>query len=164
MNIYEIPEAYENAYMSAVDECTGEVDDAKLNEAIAAVEGEVDEKLRHLGEWLKDLEASAQDIGDELRILRARKDAKERKADTIRRYIAYALKASGRRKFETGSVAMRFRAAKRTEIIDANLIPPQYRRTKITVEPDKTAIAKAIDGGEDVPGAVRVSYDSLTVS
>jgi hypothetical protein len=163
MNIYEIPEAYENAYLAATDEETGEVDEGKLGELLAAVEGEIDEKLQRLGEWYKDLVAEEDAIDAEIKSLRARKEAKAAKADRVKRYISYALGLAGRRKFEAATVALSFRTAKRTDIIDATKIPPEFMRTKITKEPDKTLIAKCIDGGEDVPGAVRVSYDSLTV-
>ena len=36
---------------------------------------------------------------------------------------------------------------------DVNMLPEQYRRVKVTVEPDKTAIKAAIKSGESVPGA-----------
>ena len=163
MNIYEIPEAYENAYIAATDEETGEVDEGKLGALLADIEGEVDEKLQRLGEWYKDLTAEEEAIDAEIKALRARRDAKAAKADRVKRYISYAMGLAGRRKFDAPSVAFSFRAAKRTDIIDATKIPEEYLRVKVTKEPDKTAIAKAIDGGIDVPGAVRVSYDSLTV-
>lgn len=36
---------------------------------------------------------------------------------------------------------------------DVTKIPEQYRRTKITVEPDKTALKKALKAGEEIDGA-----------
>jgi hypothetical protein len=53
------------------------------------------------------------------------------------------------------------RKSSSVKIIDPQAIPPDYVRIKI--EPDKTAIKKAIDQGELVPGAdievsERISY------
>ena len=39
---------------------------------------------------------------------------------------------------------------------DVNLLPEQYRRVKVSVEADKTAIKAAIKSGESVPGAFLV--------
>lgn len=49
------------------------------------------------------------------------------------------------------------------DIYEAASLPEDYMREKVTVEPDKTLIKKAIKDGFTVPGARLVAKDRLTI-
>ena len=64
------------------------------------------------------------------------------------------LLAVDQKKVETTSGRMTVAASPESTVIDdAAIIPSEYQRTTIKVEPDKTAIKQAIQAGHSVPGA-----------
>ena len=52
---------------------------------------------------------------------------------------------------------------KQKEGLALDAVPAEYKTTKVEVVADKTAIKKAIQSGEDVPGAHLVENVSLTI-
>lgn len=49
------------------------------------------------------------------------------------------------------------------EILNLEEIPEEFKRTKVTVDADKTAIKKAIKAGTDVPGAEVIQKLNMTL-
>jgi hypothetical protein len=99
-------------------------------------------------------------------------DSKIKEANEYKAYLAKqiermevvalkVIKSRGERLTGTEGRWISTRKSSSVKIIDPQAIPPDYVRIKI--EPDKTAIKKAIDQGELVPGAdievsERISY------
>lgn len=150
MKLYEINEAI----LACVDPETGEADVEKLDELIMMRE----EKLENLALWVKDLKAEAEAIKAEEKALAERRQAKERKAESIRQYLEKVLAGQ---KFETSKAVCSFRKSQKVEITDFDKIPDDYLRySKPTA--DKTAIKAAIKDGIIIAGAELV--DSVTMS
>ena len=74
-----------------------------------------------------------------------------RERDANRKSLAYLLEAMGWRKLERPEGTISLRRVP-PSLLDGPVenLPPHLTRTK--VEPDKTAIKKAIEAGEEVPG------------
>jgi hypothetical protein len=150
MKLYEINEAI----LNCVDPETGEADPEKLDELMLMRE----EKLEGLALWVKDLKAEADAIKAEEKALAERRQAKERKAESIKAYLEKVLAGQ---KFETSKAVCSFRKGQKVEIIDLDKIPDDYLRySKPTA--DKTAIKAAIKDGINIEGAELV--DSVTMS
>lgn len=150
MKLYEINEAI----LACVDPDTGEADTEKLDELMLMRE----EKLENLALWVKDLKAEADAIKAEEKALAERRQAKERKAESIMQYLEKALAGQ---KFETSRAVCSFRKSQKVEITDLDKIPDDYLRySKPTA--DKTAIKAAIKDGIIIEGAALV--DSVTMS
>ena len=67
-------------------------------------------------------------------------------------------------KFESDLITLSLTKSKAVDIYDPDLIPEEYKRTKITVEPDKIRIKEAIlKDGEFVPGATIKENKNLKI-
>lgn len=150
MKLYEINEAI----LNCIDPETGEADPDKLDGLLMMRE----EKLENLTLWVKELKAEADAIKAEEKALAERRQAKERKAESLKKYLDEALAGQ---KFETSRCVVSFRKSQKVEITDFDKIPDDYLRYK-TPEPDKTAIKAAIKDGLTVEGCELV--DSVTMS
>lgn len=151
MKLYEINEAI----LACVDPETGEADPEKLDKLMLMRE----EKLEGLALWVKDLKAEADAIRAEEKALAERRQAKERKAESIRAYLEKALAGQ---KFETSRAVCSFRKSQKVEITDLDKIPDDYLRYS-TPTADKTAIKAAIKDGISIEGAELVDSISMTI-
>ena len=152
--LYELDEKL-MSFEYEFDEETGEwLNEEELNQ----LEMERDDKIEGIALWIKNLEAEANGISEEMKSLKARKEAKERKAKNLRDYIQHSLAGE---KFETSRVSISYRKSSSVDITDISLIDPDYLRTKTTVEPDKNAIKAALKDGEEVEGARLVENVSM---
>lgn len=151
MKLYEINEAI----LACVDPETGEADCEKLDELMLMRE----EKLENLALWVKDLKAEADAIKAEEKALAERRQAKERKAESIKAYLEKELAGQ---KFETSRAVCSFRKSQRVEITDLDKIPDDYLRYS-TPTADKTAIKAAIKDGIDIEGAELVDSVTMTI-
>ena len=151
MKLYEINEAI----LACIDPETGEADPEKLDELMLMRE----KKLEGLALWVKNLKAEAEAIRAEEKALAERRQAKERKAESIRAYLAKTLAGQ---KFETSRVVCSFRKSQKVEITDLDKIPDDYLRYS-TPTADKTAIKAAIKDGLTIEGAELVDSVSMTI-
>lgn len=150
MKLYEI----NKAILACIDPETGEADTEKLDELMLIR----DEKLENLALWVKDLKAEVDAIKAEEKALAERRQAKERKAESIKAYLEKELAGQ---KFETSRAVCSFRKSQKVEITNLDKIPDDYLRYKAP-EPDKAAIKAAIKDGLSIEGAELV--DNVTMS
>lgn len=151
MTLYEINERI----LACVDPETGEADAEQLETIMM----ERSEKLENIACWIKDIKAECDSIKAEEKALAERRQAKERKAESLRRYLDEALAGQ---KFETPRCVVSFRKSQKINITDLDKIPDDYLRYK-TPEPDKTAIKAAIKDGLTVEGCELVDSVSMTI-
>lgn len=152
--LYEL-DARLMSYEYKFDEETGEwLNEDELNE----IEMDRNDKIENIALWIKNLEAEANSIADEMKALKARKESKERLAKNLRGNIQHSLAGE---KFETSKVAISYRRSTQVEVTDIGLLDADYLRTKTTVEPDKVAIKEALKNGEEVEGAKLVENVSM---
>lgn len=110
-----------------------------------------EDKLEACGLYIKSLDAAAKAIREEEKALAARRQSMERKAERMREYVLRDMLADGT---VIDTPRLHMKPAKKpasVEVIDADLLPDEFRRTK--VEPMKAEIAKALKAGRSVPGA-----------
>ena len=85
----------------------------------------------------------------------------EARAERLKRSAAEQMTAMGKRKLETPRCVLALRPSKAVEVLDEAKIPDAYFAIKRTVQ--KAEIAKALKAGAEVPGAVMVERENLTV-
>ena len=151
MTIYEI----DNAIMSCVDAETGEVNEEALNELLI----ERDNKIEQLACWVKELEASAKAISEEMQQLAKRKEAALHKADSIKHYISDALAG---KKFQTSKVAISYRRASSVVVPDVYALPDEFKKYGAPTA-NKTAIKDALKLGIEVNGAYLEENTSMII-
>jgi len=158
-NLFEINKAIMDAWDACVDPDTGEIDESKYAE-MEALQVEFDAKIENLACWVKNLASDAADIKAEAAVMMERAKAKEKKAESLKRYIAAALHGS---KFETPRCAIGWRKSTVVMIADGATLPSEYVRTKITTEPDKMAIKLALTAGKAVDGCSLETRNNMTL-
>lgn len=129
------------------------------------LDGETDaaEIVDHLLSSMQDDEALAGATKSQVEDLAARQKRIAARADAKKKTLGLILDATGQKKVERprGTVS-RLAGRLSVQITDAASIPSQLCTT--TVTPDKTAIKKQIEAGEDVPGAELVrGEDTVSV-
>lgn len=164
MNLYEMNAEINEvimAMMEGVDEETGEVD-AGLAARLDALQAERSEKIENIALWVKQLTAEGAAIKAEEDALKARRTSKEKMVARLKDYVASALQADGRAKFETARVALSFR---RSEVVEVDMakLPAEYQKTKTEISADKTAIKDALKKGETIDGAWLVERQNLQI-
>lgn len=161
MKLYEIPGTIRAALDAMeVDEETGEI----INAAdLDAVEAEAHEKLESTALYVRELNAEADALKDEIERLTDRRRSLEKRSTFLKGLMLQGIDALGATKLKTPMVTISVRTSKAVELdADAlDVLPEGFIRIKR--EADKAAIKAAIDGGFEVPGAHLVENRSLTM-
>lgn len=84
----------------------------------------------------------------------------KKEAERCKAYLAGALYGE---KFETARCKITWRKSEICNVLSMEELPKKYKRTKVTVDADKTAIKKAIKGGAKVPGAEIIKKLNMTL-
>ena len=158
MTIYDIDNEFAtkmNELLEIFDEDTGEVTDIdrfeELKKALDDLAEERKQKISNVACWYKSLVAEANAIKEEKQKLAKRQADCENKAENLKKYLEYALQGE---KFKDARVNITYRPTKSVGFIsdyDYSKLPPEFQ--KVTIEPKKTEIKKAIESGVEIPGA-----------
>ena len=165
MNLYEIKAEYLAAIESmfdSVNEETGEVD-AGTVERIAELKATLSEKLDAIGAYIKNLASDVKALDDEIDKLTARKKAKEKKIESLKKYVLPFIEEMDDHKFESARVAFSMRSSDSVNVLDENEIPKKYFTVKTERKPALNEIKKAIKAGKKVKGAELVTKHNLQI-
>lgn len=164
MTLYEIDrqikEIIDNLY-DAMDE-NGEVGEVDFS-ILEQLKEERQTKLENITLYIKNLEAEADAIKNEIDTLAKRKKRLETRANGLRGLLIKSISENGDKEFSTARCFARISERDVTDILDENIIPKEYMREKIKYEPDKTAIKNAINSGKEVAGARVIKNKSLKI-
>ena len=157
MTIYEI----DQAIMECVDLETGEIIDT---EKLDKLQMEKEKKLENVACWIKDLKAEAEALKNEKQTLAERQRVAENKAESLKKWLAYALQGE---KFKTTKCAISFRKSEAVEVTDEGLNNLMKEHDELLTykapEPNKTAIKQALKDGLNVAGVQLVQNTSTII-
>ncbi len=157
MTLYEI----DGAILECIDAETGEVIDIDRLEALNM---ERDAKVENVACWIKELKAEAEAIKAEKQKLADRQKAAENKAESLKKWLAYALDG---KKFSTARCAVSFRSSESVEVTEEGLEALMKEHDELLTykkpEPNKTAIKQAIKDGLSVDGVQLVQNVSAII-
>lgn len=161
MTLYEINNQIAN-FDPEVDEDTGELLNADLLDRLNM---DRDAKIESICLYIKNLDAEANAIKSEKQSLDERQKQKERKRDSLKKYLESALAGE---KFETAKCKVSFRKTTSVSIGDlfypwAEANAPELLRITQKVEPDKAAIKEALKNGMEMVDAELTEGVSLSV-
>lgn len=140
-----------------VDTEDGEIFDLQQFEALQMERGQ---KIEGMCCYIKNKLAEAQAIDAEIDTLSYRSGAIKKEVDRCKAYLAGALYGE---KFETPRCKISWRKSEICNVLSMEAIPDEYKRTKVTVDADKTAIKKAIKAGAEIPGAEVIQKLNMTL-
>lgn len=159
MKLFEINEAIERCVIdgeNVVDTETGEVLDV---EALNALHMAFEEKAENIAMFIRNLDAEAAALKEQIGIFTARKRATENKRDSLKEYLAYCLQG---KPFKTSRVKVSFRKSESVKVTAQEWIPETYLVYSAPTV-DKAGIKKALKSGENVPGCVLEEKQNIQV-
>ena len=151
-----------NAILTQLEELGGEIT-PELEQALAINEENFAAKSEDYGHAILNLKGMAAAAKAEKERLAALQKFYENACNRLDNALKTAMVATGHDKVETPTMRLSLRHSTATEVDDLDAIPAEYKTTKVEVVADKTAIKKAIQQGEEVPGAHLVENVSLQI-
>nr|DAY50821.1 MAG TPA: resistance protein [Caudoviricetes sp.] len=160
-SVYEL-DAKISSCIQLDEEHVVSVDDGEiLNlQQFEALQMERDAKVEGLACYIKNKLADAEAIYAEIDVLSQRAAIMKKEAERCKAYLAGALYGE---KFETPRCKITWRKSEICNVLNIDAVPEEYKRTKVTVDADKTAIKKAIKSGAEVPGAEVIQKLNMTL-
>lgn len=145
----------DQALFDLVDQETGEILDAT---AFEALEMERDKKAENMALWVLDLKDESEALNAEIKRLRDRKSATDRKMDSLKRYLQIIL---GGQKLDGNCVSVSFRSNVSVNITDDEAVIEWAQNSEheeevlkyVKPEISKSAIKKLMAEGLEIPGA-----------
>lgn len=161
--LYEINAEYLNLLETAftVDEETGEV--LFDNNAFEAIEGEYNDKIDSIVNYIKSLETLCEGIKKERDNLAERKAQVEKKIESLKEYISTSMELRNMDKFETPKAKLSFRVSKSVNVIDEELIEDCYFKETITKKLDRASLLKDLKEEKEVKGACLLVKRNLQI-
>ena len=169
MKLYEIRAELEALIQlddeTLVNEDTGEIYD---QEAFDALKLSLEEKVDNICYAIKNNEAEKEVLqakidvfNKEINKLVEKQLQLEKRNEWLRGYIFRNVEHKNIKKDE---YQIKFTKSEKVEIPDADLVEAEYIRTKVTNEPDKVAIKKALKEGKELTFAKLVKSEGIKVS
>ena len=163
MTLYEIDSALEAALEKAFDPETGELIDEAAFEQTEALQLARDAKIENVALWIKNLNSDAEALKAEKEAFAAREKAAKNKAESLKKWLGYALHGE---KFKTDRTAISWRKSVALEVnedaIDMQRLGPEFIKLP-PPELNKTAIKDAIKEGAIIPGCQLVERQNIQI-
>jgi outer membrane murein-binding lipoprotein Lpp len=152
LTLYEIAQEY-RADLEKLAEL--ELDDETLTDTLDGMGGELQVKAQSVACFIRNLEATVEQIKQAEAAMSARRKALENRAARVKDYLLASMMVAGVQKVECPLFRMTVRdnpAA--VEVYQPELIPAQFMRQPEPPPPavDKAAIKEAMKAGQEVPG------------
>lgn len=151
-----------NGILAQLEELGGEIT-PELEQALAINEEQFVAKAEDYGHAILNLKGMAAAAKAEKERLAGLQKFYENAQKRITDALSTAMQVFGHDKVENATMRLSLRHTTATEVDDLDQLPAEYKTTKVEVVADKTAIKKAIQSGEDVPGAHLVENVSLQI-
>ena len=151
-----------NGILAQLEELGGEIT-PELEQALAINEGQFVAKAEDYGHAILNLKGMAAAAKAEKERLAALQKFYENAQKRLTDALSTAMQVFGHDKVENATMRLSLRHTTATEVDDLDAVPAEYKTAKVEVVADKTAIKKAIQSGEEVPGAHLVENVNLQI-
>ena len=151
-----------NAILAAIEDNGGEIT-PEIENALAINDEQFATKAVDYGHAILNLKAMAAAAKAEKDRLANLQKFYENTQKRLEGALSNAMQVFGQDKVENATMRLSLRHTTATEVDDIALLPKQYKTVKVEEVADKTAIKKAIQAGETVPGAHLVENVSLQI-
>ena len=142
MTLYEI----DTGIADCIDEETGEILDY---EKLDGLQIEREKKIENIVFAIENTEHDIAGLKEQEEIFKARRQAAEKRRDSLKGYLLYALQGQ---KFETVRAKVTFRKSEAVIVEDEAKVPKEYWTEKVTEGIDLTAVKGALKAGKSVSG------------
>lgn len=139
----------------------GYIDETSYADTLESLEFDTEQKLEGYAQLIRQLEAEAEAHKMEADWHTARRKARENAVARLKERIGSHLAATGQEKARAGLFSFGWHKSSAVEVTDEEQLTSALFR--VIREPDKTAIKKAIQSGEEVQGAQIVERRSVVL-
>ena len=161
-SLYQITQEQAELF-NQIDELDGELT-PELEEALKINSENFEAKARSYIWMIKKLEADNITITDEINRLQRIEKRNDKLIDRLKESMKMALEIFGESK-KIDTFTLSIKETKYTDIFDPELVPAKYKviETTTTTKIPKDEIKKAIESGEEVPGAKIATNKTLKI-
>lgn len=167
MKLYELVQEEQHLndlFLAAIDEETGEIKDSEiLDELETELKNALTTKSAGIIKVIRQQESDIEIVEAEIERLKAVKERMKKGVEGFKHYIKYNMVQMDLKKIETPLGNLSLRQTTATDIYDESVLPKEFLKEKITYTPSKTDIKKALQNGEEVPGARLVVNTNLNI-
>jgi len=161
MNLYQMTGNYQQA-LSELSE--SELDAETIADTLEGLEGEIMDKSKNVAAYFLNLDSDIEQLKEAEAKIKARRITAENHAKRLKDYLLDNMITNEISKIECPEFKITIRkAVASVEVIDQDLIDPEYIKTKTTESVDKVSLKKALKAGENINGA-RLSYGNPSLS
>ena len=161
MKLYEISDQYQQAISRALD---NEADADALTRDLEIITDTFAVKAEAVVGYLRNIEADATAYRAEADRLAAEGKAIQAKADKLKDYLAYEMRRCNLTEIQAGVNKLKFvKNPWSVEVdCDINQLSPEFKRIK--EEPDRVALKKALEAGEEINNVRLIQTERLRIS
>lgn len=142
----------EQKLYETLDKETGEIDGVIAN-ALAVKRSELDNKVVNIQKFIVGLNGDNDIIDGEITRLQALKKRNEQIVKSLTKGVATAMNELGIEEIKSPTMRITYSTSEETIIDNKDLLPTELMRQKVSYEPNKTAIKKALQDGKTIMGA-----------
>jgi hypothetical protein len=161
MKLYEIRQDLEFILDNLeVNEETGEIS-PESTRVLDQVEKSMEEKALNVAKFIKNIKSEADAVREEEKRLASRRRALDNKVEYWKNYLAHNIKGE---KYKDSQVVIGWRKSTSVGGESLNMpesLPREFQR--ITIEPMKRELTKALKNGQVIPGVQLIENTSLTI-
>ena len=158
-SLYDISERYNNLRDLLEND---EIPPALIEEALAEVEGEFNDKASNIVKLIRSLEVEANAIKEEANKLSTKERIIRSKSKYLKAYLESHMKATGLKKCKADIFTLAIQKNPPSlDIYDFDKLPEEYKLVK--VEADNSRVKDALKNGVEVPGAILQQSESLRI-
>jgi hypothetical protein len=150
-------------YMELADQLTDGEATPELETALAINETELQTKGACYGMIVKEMEADCEIIDMEIKRLTALKKSRENAIDRLKANLSGAMQLYGLLEIKTPIMKINFRKSESVEVTDMEVLPEDYKTTKLVEQADKVKLKADIKAGFEIPGAQLVTKENLQI-
>lgn len=127
----------------------------ELENALVINQTELQDKAINYGYAIKSIEFDVDDIDSEIKRLQGLKTSRVNAIERMKSTVLEAMQIYGIEKVTSPTLNLSVRNnPESVDLVNEYQIPDCYKKEKVTVSIDKTAIKKDIQDGKEVPGAI----------
>lgn len=124
-----------------------------IADTLEGIQGEFEDKVENVLKLIKNEQAYADALKAEARSFSERAKVSENKIESLKAYLVSSIEVAGLKSVRAGMMSVSLRApSKSVEVTDVNKIPVDYIEFDTVIKPDKLAIKKLLEAGQEVPG------------
>lgn len=140
-------------------------------DVLCRIEGEFEQKAENVAAYIKSLNAEINDLKDEEKSLKSRRQVKERQSEWLKNYLLSNMQTIGRTKIDRPMAKLSIRQnAESVQIADEKEFVRMCEEKELdrflrfkAPEIDKSAVKKALQSGQKVQGAWLTRTQSLII-